>query len=210
MLRIILAATSASFGVLHTGAAGRSALLFGPRCGRSRHFNAAAFLFSEPERRLDLLALVAFPGHVDNGNRGSEDQQRTRLESSQALTSAVSNRTNLPTFKNGTRLSATRRRTWRRVTLSRSASSSMVNSWGNTQWAGSSVSSWSVFLPVRAEAATLFGSTLRRFPVRAIDPLAFHRTRALSGSRAKASTAVPAAPLRLHLLSAPKIVPARS
>ena len=52
----------------------------------------------------------------------------TRLELSQSAICAGSNLMNLPTLKNGTRLSSTNRRTWRRVTPSRSASWSMVKS----------------------------------------------------------------------------------
>lgn len=42
-----------------------------PRMARVQHLNPTAFLFGEPEGGLDLLSLVALPGHVDNGNGAS-------------------------------------------------------------------------------------------------------------------------------------------
>ena len=56
----------------------------------------------------------------------------TRLELSQSAIFDGSSLMNLPTLKNGTRLSSTNRRTWRRVTPRRSASWSMVKSCGST------------------------------------------------------------------------------
>jgi len=128
---------------------------------------------------------------------------------------------NLPTFRYSTRFSATRRRTWRCVTPSLSASSSMVNSFGTTTGPGINLLLGLVFQPVGTKLANYCSPTNAHTSgppctsPRAATVLPSHHPPRLpapptQGHRSQPPPPATATALKMHATNAPKVSSARS